>query len=46
VLVVAQIPDALSHYGINYRSDFILGAPYGIEIDYQFTSSIALMKQF
>ena len=32
--IVCEIPDAFTMNGINHRSDFILSAPYGIEISH------------
>ena len=36
MLVVTQIPDALTQNGIHHRSDFILSAPNGIKVSHSF----------
>ena len=39
-LVETEIPDAFTQNGINHRSDFILSATYGIEINHSIRYSI------
>ena len=39
-LIIAQVPDTFSQHGINYRPDFILSAPDGIEVSHNILSSV------
>ncbi len=38
--IVCKIPDAFTKNGINYRSDFILNAPYGIKVNHSILYAI------
>ena len=43
-LTVTEIPDALSQNSIHNRSDFILCAPYGIEVSHNTQYSVAKLR--